>query len=403
MRLRPKLALLAAVIPLAAACASHSGAGSSTSSKAGSPLTVFTMDPPPSPTFGDISVGPRAAAAAINKQGGVDGHPINVVVCNPGAPFGTPDQTATCLTQMESNQNVLALIGAFTLYTSDFYEALAPRNIPNLGSLPSVNVDFTNGLSYPLQPSNDEVYAGLSLMAVNQGCTKAAFVGSSQAGTIGTASAAWAKGAKYKGLALASTLDVPTSQVDFAPTIASLKGEGVNCIGFGLEGSQLQPLMTAIKSSGGGIKVMANVTAAPQATLNALGPLADGLFLDDILKPPGTTPAATSRLEASVKLVAPNGVPGYSIIEPSWGGVQLFAQAAAIAFKTHSTLTPGDINAAIQTITNFDYGFTEPIDFSKPGSIKGSPALRLTTVYEEKIVDTKITAIGTIDVAKALS
>src|ERR1700677_1225853 len=147
------------------------------------PLAIMQMAPPSNPATGNIFDGTTVAAAAINARGGVDGHPIKVIDCDDGAPFSDPNDTAQCASQAVQD-HVLAMVGNFSLFTSNIYASLQPASIANIGGLPSTSVDNTNPLSYPVQPDNTTTYAGIGLMLGRQKCKKVAFVGSQSEGNI---------------------------------------------------------------------------------------------------------------------------------------------------------------------------------------------------------------------------
>src|ERR1700689_387658 len=76
------IALAATLV--ASACASTSKGSTSVDAAAGSPVKLMATGilNTPAANFTESVNGAEAAAAAINKAGGINGHPIEIITCN---------------------------------------------------------------------------------------------------------------------------------------------------------------------------------------------------------------------------------------------------------------------------------------------------------------------------------
>jgi ABC-type branched-subunit amino acid transport system substrate-binding protein len=360
------------------------------------------MAPPSNPAFGNIFDGTTVAADAINANGGVDGHPVRVIDCNSGAPLSDPNDTAKCANEAAQN-HVLALVGNVTFFTSNLYTSLQPGSIANIAALPATPIDNTNPLSYPVQPDNDTTYAGIGLMLGRQRCKTVAFVGLQGEGSVTEYAKAAGSGARFAGAKAATPVLLPTNQADFAPTVGLLTADHVDCVAFGLQPTQLGAFLTAIKDSGAKLKVGVNVTSVPDLFLKAIGTLANGVFVEDILTPASAHTAGQQRLDAQFHRYLPKSTPN-PIMYPGWEGVNIFAQAATTVLKGSKSVTAKSVVAALNKMSAVDYGIGPPANFSNPGPVRGKPRISNASVYFERIVNGTVTPLSltAVNVAPAL-
>ena len=103
-------------------------AGASENATSGGSVKVFVTGPFSDPTFAvpEALSGAQAAAAAINKAGGINGHSIQIVSCNDQL---SPNSATTCADQAVSD-HVTAATGFF-IFGSNNYRAAADRRHPS--------------------------------------------------------------------------------------------------------------------------------------------------------------------------------------------------------------------------------------------------------------------------------
>src|ERR1700742_3433104 len=111
-------AALAASVAIAA-CSSGGSGGSSSGNPAGSatksPFTFYVETAPL--VAADNLAGVKAAVAAINAAGGVNGHPLSYSPCSDNL---DPNQALTCARQGASNPSVLAFVDQGSPYGAEF-------------------------------------------------------------------------------------------------------------------------------------------------------------------------------------------------------------------------------------------------------------------------------------------
>jgi branched-chain amino acid transport system substrate-binding protein len=158
------LSAVAVAAPMAVAACSSGSSGSSASSSATSsatataaggttassaatksPFTFFFLETPL--TGDDNLAGVKAAVAAINAAGGVDGHPLAFKSCSDNT---DPNQAATCARQGISDSSVLAFVDTGSSFGTTYVPLLEQAGLANFGNLPSTTADDTSKISFPI-------------------------------------------------------------------------------------------------------------------------------------------------------------------------------------------------------------------------------------------------------------
>src|ERR1700728_3647377 len=124
--MRRRRTAIYATLPVAAMRAAGCSSSAATSSAGGATASSAAAKTPirlmvdtvmtPSAAYGGLSfpypaTGAEAAAAALNKTGGIDGHPIRIDACDNQ---GNPNQSAACGREAKSNGDI-AVIGSFDI------------------------------------------------------------------------------------------------------------------------------------------------------------------------------------------------------------------------------------------------------------------------------------------------
>ena len=94
----------------------------------------------------EIPDGAKAAAKAMNKQDGIGGRPVKVLVCDTN---NDPNIAAECgRTAVE--EGVVALIGTLTPHADSFMSLMEENKIPSIGNVLASIADFTSPASFPI-------------------------------------------------------------------------------------------------------------------------------------------------------------------------------------------------------------------------------------------------------------
>jgi len=218
---------IAAVISLtAAACGSNSGSSGSGSGSS-SPVKIMDITTLTSPgqslnVYPESPAAANAAANAINAHGGIDGHPIQVIVCDDQA---NPDQAAVCGRDAVSD-HVIAVTSQ-SLLSASYINELVAANIPLVGNAVVGAADFTSPYSFPIGASVLSTYPAGALGLIKDGDTKVGILRIATPLDTITDDATRA-GIKSGGGTLVADVAVPTTVTDYGSYAQQLKQSGAN-------------------------------------------------------------------------------------------------------------------------------------------------------------------------------
>jgi ABC-type branched-subunit amino acid transport system substrate-binding protein len=361
--------------------------------------TAYTVEAiNPSPGFGlDWTLGQRGFWDRINAAGGENGHQVNFTTCSDGTFVAqTQDLSATCAEQA-ANNHVLAVVGSNSDYDAVVYPILSKAHIADIASFPDTPTDNTSLESTPFLTPTIVLEAGLGIELKQLGhCHKVAFINIAGLSITNANNDAFAAGAKWAGMKVAPPINLSATVSDYAPTIAILQGEGVDCLGDGLstEGN-LPALLTAINDSGKQMKVAFVGVGVTSAQLQAIGASANNLLADvageedalvNLVQPAKAT--AQERLMISdfgraSSAAAANG----NLDMPGWVGADVLDIELKRLVSQHLAITSANVLKALRQNYTIKTGVMPPANFSSPGLINGYNRIHNTDVNYIKIVN----------------
>lgn len=358
--------LLASVALLVAACSSSGGgssAGGSGTSGAG-----LTGDPIKFGLMGDLTVPgadyhPQAwnlaqiAAAAINDNGGINGRPLQLVVCD----SKQDAQTAVlCAQKLLVQDKVLAIVGGFdTEENASLYPTLKQANTIFFGDYPSSPEDDASPLSYPLVTGPLQFSAMPKLVPSSSKKTAIVYGQSAPATLLAKSMAA----SLPQGIQ-STLIGIPASgSVDMTPYCLQLKQSGADTALAALGSSVLNQLLNTCRQNGvtdiqwvlsdmgiddDSVTLLQDLSPAPKVLLTFAGTAMDEMQkqIEKYGKRYGNTKGATLGLAKN-----------------SWLSVTLAAQI----LKTMPTANGAALAAYLDKQSALDTGATPPLDFTKPG------------------------------------
>jgi ABC-type branched-subunit amino acid transport system substrate-binding protein len=236
MRFRVRRApmVLAASVVTALAVAGCGGddeasGGVGSSEAKGTPLKLMTISAVGSPltNYPDIEAATKAAAEAINKAGGVNGHPIEATFCNTK---GDANGSTKCARDAVT-EKVAAVVGDLDIFEPVSFPVLEKAKIPVIGQHPAgAENDFKSEYSFPLQGGNGAGYAAFAYAAAKEG--KKRFLVVTIDLPIAATQNAWAEAAaKDAGLEVLPQVKIPAQGVtDFAPYVQQAKSKSADAI-----------------------------------------------------------------------------------------------------------------------------------------------------------------------------
>jgi branched-chain amino acid transport system substrate-binding protein len=359
-RIGVALALASAVF--VAACsnsgsASDSNSSGTASAAAGSTINIGEIaDLTGATTFPSGTDGAKAAVAAVNKAGGINGHKLNLIVCDSQA---NPNVAVECANQMVSS-HVLYVDTDFSNEGDSFMPVLRSAGIPVMTGTPVGTDELSFPNSYVLG-SGTTIDGGAAAMCAKLGATKIGIAQLDVAGLAPLVNLTYKTIAPF-GLTQANTSItlIPPTAVDLSVYAAALIQKS-NCIVQILGPNQEVSLAAAVHSQDPSIPIVAPANTSV-AQWQTIGKLADNVC-ENASSPPATLTGAPGIVQYNAEMDAYNKSgtrDGISIA--GWASVHLAAKVLAkVANPTAATYMQA-LNAA----GTISVPPLPPLNFTKP-------------------------------------
>jgi ABC-type branched-subunit amino acid transport system substrate-binding protein len=325
---------------------------------------------PASSTFISTESGVLARFKVANSEGGVNGHPLKLVV---GDTQSSPNGALTAAQSLNS-QGALGIL-AVSAVTFGASRYMTQAKIPVAGA----SFDGTEWAS-PASLSNMfpvEGYYNPNFPAVTtiagffkaQGATDVGAIGAQTPVTMAAGATDVSVAAKHLGLKSSYlNTNMPPTTVDFSSIALAIKQSGVDAMFAPLGVAQSIALMTALSQAGVHLKVFLALTGYGQSTLDnaELKPLAaqGNVYFQNRLEPLEMNTAATKAFATAAKNEGIKGIPEFGATE-GWLAADLFITGleGAGANPTRVSLISG-----LHRLTDYTAGGlygTHGVNFSK--------------------------------------
>lgn len=314
---------------------SSSGASTAAVTASKSPLKVEIIAVLSNPAFSD----PEAATAAqayvkeANASGGINGHPIELSVCNSNL---NPNQETACFQQAVTDHDV-AVVGSFLLFGTGM-KLLQAAGIPFIGGNGTTLAEYTNPISFPADSGEIGWYYGESALMKQAGVTKPAIEYCDTASCDLSVQYAQQEWTQSGGGGTIKKVLAPLAQAQYTSQAATLVSSGTNGVMMASATQAIPKMVTDLRQANFKGPIALIDSFVDSSTVSAMGSYANGLLVSGLLDP--VTQTSNPGVEAFVKAMNSEdpSAPKDGLAEHSWNGFDLFGQVA----KT----IKGDITAA---------------------------------------------------------
>ncbi|MGW9111729.1 ABC transporter substrate-binding protein [Microbacterium sp. NPDC055683] len=390
IRIAGATAACAAALLATAGCSQLGQGGSATGGRAGDPLAGLDGDPIKVMTIGnwtqpqlgtsnpEFPAGAQAAAAAINAEGGIDGRPIEVMVCSDELSVDTARQCARDAVE----EGVVAVVGLQTTNETTILPILESAGIPAVGVYPFTEVALTSPMSFPDVSGFVGQTIGMGLQLARSGAEEVAALVPGGLGGIGTeVGDAVQTGAESAGASYSGLVQIPAKSADPGPSVASATQGGASVAGFATDQTALINTMRSLSPESLLSTFPFNLT---DAVLASAGPAAEGvLAVDGLVPPTAQTPGTAQYLDELNAYDA--SLPASTTGLHEWLAMSTFAQVAADL----DTIDPAGVIAAMEAAEDLDMGGIVPPYTTESTSERYPRMFNPTIVYQE-VVDGRI-------------
>lgn len=319
-------------------------------------MTVTTLNAN-GPTYENIKIAAEIAADHINSTGGINGRPLEVIVCDEQF---DPAIAATCARDAVA-EGVVSVVGSFTYFAEAIVPVIAESDITWFGACcPISPSELTSPHSFNI--GNQPMYAvGMVRQAVEDGCEaiNAVIVEGADAifkGPMENAMAAY-------GREFNDVMIIPNVAPDYSAEVAQAT-TGVDCMVIVLSETPFLTWNTAMQQSGSDVQQY-----GPQGNLNAIsavgaeevtdGNIISGMYPDISTPPWDEYRAALEKNNIDQEANDFNSLGGLG----TWAAYMGFAQ---IARAIDGDVTAASFFEAASNTSNLDLnGMVPNIDFTK--------------------------------------
>ena len=367
------------------------GGASTTAAKAptGTPIKTMTITSLNSqgPIYPNISITAKAYEKWINSKGGINGHPLQVTVCDE---HGKPTDAASCARQAVAQKDV-AVVGSFSFFGTNIMPALIKAGIPNFGECcPITPPEWTSEDSFPM--GTQPLYAvGLVKRAVEDGCKaiNAVIIDGAQGFEVPMNNAMKAYGKKF-----GKTIILPPTSQDDSSLVAQATSGGADCDVMIVSETPYVDWNQAWVQSGTKACMYGPQGNLDDVSIKGLGNAVDGSIIAGMYPDISTAPWGDYR--QALKEANADSSQDYN----SLGGLGTWAAYTGmtkIMQGMKGDITAASFKDAASKTTNLDTGGMVPvIDFTKPWT-ENPPFARLfnRTVVFSTIKNGKVVPLTT--------
>lgn len=371
--------------------ADQSGSETSTSELSGEPIKIMTLLTETSSTGSSI-IAPQVAPAAeatvefVNDNGGVNGRPLELIVCDDR---GEASQTEVCA-RKAVEEEVVSLVSSLSSTSDKIYPIIEKAEIASLATIQATAPDFSSKVAFPFQ-AGALAFPGTGQLAAEQkGCTEPGMV-AIEGPAYELAETGIGGGLEAEGLKLAYSIPISPTVTDYSSQ-ARQAAEGGNCLILFTVPDSAKPFVTAFRQI-----TDQPIIAIPSTMSSELAAeLADELegTVVESYYPPWSSPLSAEYRETMETYSDPDKYDfTYYNGSNAYLAVRVFAQIASEL----DTLNAKTFTAALNKADNVDaYGLLPPLNLT-PANEFPVPGFERTLnryVVNTEVVDGEFVAVN---------
>jgi ABC-type branched-subunit amino acid transport system substrate-binding protein len=378
--------LICAVLAgLVTACSSSGSSGTANTSgttakgATGSPVSIMVTGTLSSPdlSYPQAADGALAAAQAINKAGGIDGHPVNVIQCNDEL---SPSTAVSCV-QKAVQDKVVALVGGIDLFSAELWPTLKSADIPWIG-MDVISADqATDPMSYPMTGGTVVDFYESGRLAVQKGGKRVVIIKNQNTQATFVADTV-AAGVASAGGTVAAEVVSDIGNPDPSPAAEQAIAKHPDAMACACNTGDAARILKAVRQAGFSGTFAMGYPSLLTSDVQSLGALADDTYLPSDIAA-STDPSASlffSEMHADYPSAATDGISA-----GSWMGTYVVAQL----LKGQSALTSATLVHQLNTAPALDtYGLTGGSEtFAKPGDLSQYPRIADPNVVNYEVTN----------------
>jgi ABC-type branched-subunit amino acid transport system substrate-binding protein len=359
-RIKSMIIAGASAVALGAAACGGGAATLQSTAATGTPIKVMTITPinvavGAGLPFPEIGVAAQAAADAINKAGGIKGHPIQLTVCDNKF---SQNQDAACARQAVAEGD-LALIGGISLQTNHI-SILEQAGIPVIGEYSAGELSFNSPIVFPFNAGNFNFYGCAAELAdvakAKRVATLSVYTAFNEVPSFRSNLAALLT---KHGSQLVS-FNLYTSGPDLTASVANALKDNPDAIYVGGGTADVDRVTQLVRQLNA--KVAIARTSIADSSLQTLGPVAENVYVCDSYKPASLTKDPNVKKYVDEMKKTNSQVPVNTFAANTWAAMNVFAQVASgLDNVTSSGLLAALAKSKVDTLLGPTVDFTKTV------------------------------------------
>lgn len=305
----------------------------------------------------NVRDGAQVAADAVEAAGGINGRPVEIVWC----PHGFDPNAAAACARQAVEEEVLAVVGAFTTFGDNYVPVLEEAGIPTVAPFAISFPEFTSELSYPIMGGAPSTTAGMGAQLVDIEDASQIGVAYLDVEQGALAASLVEEGLRPRDASVVVETPVPQETPDYGPAVAAVSEGDVDGIAAVLAGDDAPGFIQTARQSGVETPIAASSSSVTAEEVEVLGEAAEGLQITSNFKPVTLDDPGVEQFLDEVEEWGPD----LKIDDPSmnsWAGVHLVADVLEGA----PDQSAADLVAALNVASDVALGIVPPISFDQP-------------------------------------
>lgn len=339
---------------------------------------------PPAPSSKFISESVRAAIDAANDDGGIDGRPIELIICDTKM---DPNAAAAC-GRKAIEEDVVAVVGGQSIFDSQLAPIVEEAGIPMIGPIALSPQVFNGSLTYCHTAQTSTSLALMPAVAKQIGVTKLSLVIIGGTPLTESNTEAFEDGVEEAGLEVGNVVTPSAQTTNFAAAATEAAADGADGV-IVLPLSETAAIAQQIKDQEPQLKII-----LPSFAFSFGGEWPASLNGTTVVA--GTQPPTSTEVPGIERYLTEmkEHAPDTDLTETSayqWLAGDWFVRAAS---EIEGEVTADSIVEQWDTLEDFDMGgITPPYDAARRGTVTPEQCGVNTTVVHAELQDNQIYAV----------
>ena len=317
--------------------------------------------------FSGFANGPKALEAwgqATNAKGGLDGHPVKVIIGEDG---GDPARHRALVQQLVEQEGAIAFVDCFCPTTGQAaVDYLTKKGVPMVGGSPSSEWYYDSPMYFPHNSSGKKavvkaILGGTAEIAVAQGKSKMAILACNEAQICKNLTGDMPKFAPEFGLKVVSQAQASLAQPDYTAECLAARNAGADIMFLAFDPNSYGRVANSCNSVG--YKPLYSIVPDATNSVATIDAMDGAVVYSGVFPWFDTSHPAIAEMHRAMQLYTPRAEADQTA-GIAWVASQLFEKAAR--GRLSATPTSQDILSGLWSIQNDNLGgLTYPIAFIK--------------------------------------